>query len=94
MVLVDTSVWIAHLRKTELVLVDRLREGPEHTSMNESGGTFRSSNAHRPTKVLAIRSGLDRCAQLLPSALPSHSRLWTLDKRLQNAASRFGLTAK
>jgi predicted nucleic acid-binding protein len=78
MVLVDTSVWIAHFRKGQPVLVDLLSDGIVVMRLVEE--------RRRWGRGLGW---ID--AHLLAAALISNCRFWTLDKRLRNAASELGL---
>jgi predicted nucleic acid-binding protein len=116
MVLVDTSIWIAHFRQRQPVLVDLLCDGLvlAHPFVN---GELACGNLSRRESLLADLAALPTAARasdaevmrlvesrqlwgrglgwvdahLLASALISHCRLWTLDKRLGAAASEFGL---
>jgi predicted nucleic acid-binding protein len=116
MVLVDTSVWIAHLRERQPALADLLCDGLVFMHPFVEGELACGSLSKRAailadlaalplatpasdTEVLRLiedrrlwgrRLGwID--AHLLASALISHCRLWTLDKRLGAAASGLGV---
>lgn len=117
MVLVDTSVWIAHLPERQPVLADLLWDGlvVMHPFVT---GELACGNLRKRAAILADLAALplathasdaevmrlveDRRlwgrglgwidAHLLASALISHCRLWTLDKRLQAAASELGVS--
>jgi predicted nucleic acid-binding protein len=116
MVLVDTSVWIAHLRERQPVLADLLCNGLVlahpfvigelacgNLSQRESlladwaalPAADRASDAEVMSLVESRRlwgRGLGWMdAHLLASALLSNCRLWTLDKRLNAAASDLGV---
>ncbi|MGH9628794.1 MAG: type II toxin-antitoxin system VapC family toxin [Bryobacteraceae bacterium] len=116
MVLVDTSVWIAHLRERQPALADLLCDGlvVTHPFVN---GELACGNLSKRAAVLADLAALPTAtrasdaevmqlvedrklwgrglgwidAHLLASALISHCRLWTFDKRLGAAASELGL---
>jgi len=117
MVLVDTSVWISHLRQTEPALVKLLTDGQALMHPFVCGelacGTLKdrqrllSDLAVLPAaKTASTYEALDLIERrrlsglglgwidvhLLASALLSHSRLWTLDKRLHAVASQLKLT--
>ena len=117
MVLVDTSVWISHLRQNEPALAKLLTDGlvlmHPFVCGELAGGTLKdrqqilSDFATLPAaKTASTEEVLDLIerrklwgrglgwidAHLLASALLSHSRLWTIDKQLQAAASRLKLT--
>lgn len=111
MVLVDTSVWVAHFREPQRGLVELLGEGLVlvHPFVT---GELACGNLRRRPSVLADFAALPAAARasdlevmrlvedrrlwgrglgwvdvhLLASALISHCRLWTLDKRLAAAA--------
>ena len=117
MVLVDTSVWIAHLRERQPVLADLLWNGlvVMHPFVT---GELACGNLRKRAAILADLSALPLAtrasdaevmrlvegrrlwgrglgwidAHLLASALISHCRLWTLDKRLRAAASELGVS--
>jgi predicted nucleic acid-binding protein len=116
MVLVDTSVWVAHFRKPQRALVDLLIEGLVlgHPfvmgelacgNMNKRASVLADfaalPTATRASDVEVMRLVEDRGlsgrglgwvdVHLLASALMSHCRLWTLDKRLGAAAGELGL---
>lgn len=117
MVLVDTSVWIDHLRQGEPLLVKLLTDGlvlmHPHIRGELACGTLKgrlrilSDLAALPTaRTASTEEVLDLIerhrlfglglgwidAHLLASALLSHSRLWTIDKRLHAVSSRLRLT--
>jgi len=117
MVLVDTSVWIAHFRQREPVLVDLLCDGLvlAHPFVN---GELACGSLSERASILADLAALPAAtrasdaevmhlvesrklwgrglgwvdAHLLASALISHCRLWTVDKRLGAAASELGIS--
>jgi predicted nucleic acid-binding protein len=112
-ILVDTSVWIRHLREGDvhlrgLLLAERVMTHPFVTG-EIACGSLRSRREmtelfanlpqvvaaeHREVLVLLHRARLFGKGigwvdvHLLCSALLSSSRLWTLDRRLGEAASR------
>jgi predicted nucleic acid-binding protein len=116
MVLVDTSVWIAHLRERQTALVELLSDGQVfmHPCVT---GELACGNLRKRADVLADLTALPAAitashvevmsliesrrlwgrglgwidAHLLASALLSHCRLWTLDKRLGAAATHVGV---
>jgi predicted nucleic acid-binding protein len=117
MVLVDTSVWVEHFRKTQPLLVEYLTEGLVLTHPFVSGelacGTLKNRAAllsdlnALPSATLALHTEVRRViddrklwgrglgwidAHLLASALLSHCRLWTFDKKLGQAAIELGLS--
>ena len=116
MVLVDTSVWIAHLRQRQHLLVDLLSDGlvlmhPFVTGELACGNLRKRATiladfgalpvAMRASDAEAMRLIEERRlwgrglgwidAHLLASALLSHSRLWTIHKRLGAAAAELGV---
>lgn len=116
MVLVDTSVWIAHLRERQAALVELLGDGQVlvHPFVT---GELAYGNLRKREMVIADLNALPSAisasdtevmhlvedrrlwgrglgwidAHLLASALMSDCRLWTLDKRLDAAASELGV---
>lgn len=116
MVLVDTSVWIAHLRERQTTLAELLGDGQVlmHPCVT---GELGCGNLRKRADVLADFTALPAAilasdvevmrliegrrlwgrglgwidAHLLASALLSHCRLWTLDKRLGAAATEVGV---
>jgi predicted nucleic acid-binding protein len=116
MVLVDTSVWIAHFREGQPALTDLLCDGLVLTHPFVAGelscGNLKkrtamlSELALLPVAMQASDAEVMRLvegrrlwgrglgwidAHLIASALLSHCRFWTLDKRLGTAASELGL---
>jgi predicted nucleic acid-binding protein len=117
MVLVDTSVWIEHLRDGQPALAALLSDGlvVMHPFVT---GELACGNLKKRTSILSDLGALpvptcasddevmrlveDRRlwgrglgwidAHLLASALVSHCRVWTLDKRLLSAAFELGLS--
>ena len=117
MVLVDTSVWVAHLRQGNIGLEELLTEGQVLSHPFIVGELACGNLQHRaeiltdlaalPQAILAshgevlqfietnrlVGRGLGYVdVHLLASARLSGVSLWTLDKRLQNAALNLGLT--
>lgn len=116
MVLVDTSVWIAHFRERQGVLEQLLTDGLVFTHPFVRG-ELACGNLRKRTSILSDLAALPAATRasddeamhllenrnlsgrglgwidvhLLASALISHCRLWTLDKRLSTAASQLGL---
>ena len=116
MVLVDTSVWIAHLRERQAALAEILGDGQVlmHPFVT---GELACGNLNKRADVLADLTALPAAiiasdaevmrlvegrrlwgrglgwidVHLLASALLTHCRLWTLDKRLGAAASEVGV---
>jgi predicted nucleic acid-binding protein len=117
MVLVDTSLWIAHFREGQAALADLLSDGLVlmHPFV---AGELVCGNLKKRTAILSDLAALpvvtrasdtevmhlveDRRlwgrglgwidVHLLAAALLSHCRLWTLDKRLESAASELRLS--
>ena len=116
MVLVDTSVWVKHLRDGEPVLEDLLEEG--HVLCHPFiVGELACGDLKKRTEILALLQALPMAVSaehgevlrfiennrlmakglgfidmhLLASALLSGLQLWTLDKKLQQAALKLGL---
>jgi hypothetical protein len=117
MVLVDTSVWIAHFRDGQPALAALLSDGLVlmHPFVT---GELACGNLKKRTSVLSDLAALPVAARasdtevmrfvddrrlwgrglgwidahLLASALLSHCRFWTLDRRLQDAAFELGLS--
>lgn len=117
MVLVDTSVWIAHFRERQPALADLLCDGLVlmHPFV---AGELACGNLRQRAGILAELTALPPVlrasesevmrliearklwgrglgwldAHLLTSALISHCRLWTLDKRLGTVASELALS--
>ena len=115
MVLVDTSVWIAHFRKGSPGLVHLLDEGRVvcHPFVV---GELACGNLRNRREILALLRTLRTCqaatheealhfietrrlmgtglgyidVHLLACAMLSRVWLWTLDRRLKQAASRLG----
>jgi predicted nucleic acid-binding protein len=116
MVLVDTSVWIAHFRERQPALADLLCDGVVLMHPFVAGELACGSLKNR-TAILADLTALPAAtnasdsevmglvedrklwrrglgwidAHLLASALITHCRFWTLDKRLGAAASEIGV---
>ncbi len=118
MFLVDTSVWVAHLRKGNIGLESFLNEGLVlgHPFI---AGELACGNLHNRAEILTHLAALPQAmlashgevlhfietyrlmgkglgyvdVHLLASARLSRVSLWTLDKRLQNAAKNLGLTS-
>ena len=117
MVLVDSSVWIAHFRDGQPALADLLTDGLVFMHPFVCGELACGNLKNRVT-LLSDLSVLPQAyrasdadvmhlmdarglwgrglgwvdAHLLAAALVSHCRFWTLDKRLDNAASELGLS--
>jgi predicted nucleic acid-binding protein len=116
MVLVDTSVWIAHFREGQPELVNLLTE--EQVVMHPFiRGELACANLKNRGNLLFDLNALPQAPRtsdaemmhlievrglwgrglgwtdmhLLASALVSNSRVWTLDKRLDSAASGLAL---
>jgi predicted nucleic acid-binding protein len=117
MVLVDTSVWVSHLRQGNIGLEPLLTEGLVlgHPFIS---GELACGNLHNRSEILTHLAALPQVVlasqvevlqliesyrlmgkglgyvdmHLLASARLSRVPLWTLDKRLQNAALNLGLT--
>jgi predicted nucleic acid-binding protein len=117
MVLVDSSVWIAHLRDGQPALADLLTDGlvfmHEFIRGELACGNLKNRvtilsdlsvlpQAHRASDAEVLHlidtrglwgQGLGWAdAHLLAAALVSNCRFWTLDKRLDRAASDLGLS--
>ena len=116
MVLVDTSVWVKHLRDGEPVLEDLL-EDAQVLCHPFVVGELACGNLKNRTEILALLQALPMAVSaehgevlrfienhrlmakglgfidmhLLASALLSGLQLWTLDKKLQQAALKLGL---
>jgi predicted nucleic acid-binding protein len=116
MVLVDTSVWIEHFRRTHPGLAGLLAEGIVLTHPFVSG-ELACGNLKNRAAILSNLSALPAAevaghlevvrlvedrklsgrglgwidVHLLASALLSNCRLWTLDKKLAQAAAELGL---
>src|SRR5436309_6832166 len=112
MILVDTSVWVSHLRVPDAVFADLLSDGLvfSHPFVR---GELACGNLRNRAAILADLDALPVAKiaserevihlveghrlwgrglgwidmHLLASALISHCRVWTLDKRLDAAAS-------
>lgn len=119
MVLVDTSVWVAHLRKGKIGLEKLLDEG-EVVCHPFVIGELACGNLKNRTEILALLQTLPTAIQadeedvmhfiethrlmgkglgyidmhLLTSALLSEVPIWTLDRKLSETASNFGLGFK
>ncbi len=116
MVLIDTSVWIAHFRKASPGLVHLLEEGQVvcHPfivgelacgnlrnrreilellkTLHTSQGATHEETLHFIETHRLMGTGLGYIdVHLLASAMLSRVRLWTLDHRLKQAASRLGI---
>jgi predicted nucleic acid-binding protein len=117
MVLVDSSVWIAHFRHTHPELVELLTGGLVLTHPFVCG-ELACGNIKNRTTVLSHLSALPEAKMaaheevlrllkerrlfglglgwidlhLLASGLLSECQLWTLDKRLAQAATELGLS--
>jgi predicted nucleic acid-binding protein len=117
MVLVDTSVWVAHFRAGQPALAELLSDGMVlmHPFV---AGELACGNLKKRTAILSDLAALPPATRasdaevmrlvedrklwgrglgwtdvhLLAAALLSHCRLWTLDHRLQSAASDLGLS--
>jgi predicted nucleic acid-binding protein len=114
MILVDTSVWISHLREGNDELVSLLNKS-EVLCHPFIAGEIACGNLKNRTEIIYLLNLLP-CAivaepeeilqfiennelmgkglgyidiHLLASALLTHARLWTLDKRLDNIAKKF-----
>ena len=118
MILVDTSVWVGHLRASDPQLVAMLERGEVLCHPFVAGEIGMGSLRQRsvvlealkalPQAAQALDSEVERFvsdqqlfglgigwvdAQLLASArLTPGTELWTLDKRLHEAATRLGLS--
>jgi hypothetical protein len=118
MILVDTSVWVDHLRRGNARLAALLDEG-EVAWHPFVLGELVLGNLRADSEVPALLSELPRVVvaeheeamgfiarhglagngigwvdvHLVCSAALSHARLWTLDHRLQQLASRLDLAA-
>ena len=117
MVLVDTSVWIAHLRQRQpalgvllcdaLVFMHPFVTGElacgnlsKRAAILNDLATLRAPTVASDAEVMHLVEdrrlwgrGLGWIdAHLLASALISHCRLWTFDKRLGAAASELGVS--
>ncbi|RJR21240.1 MAG: type II toxin-antitoxin system VapC family toxin [Desulfobacteraceae bacterium] len=116
MVLVDTSVWVKHLRDGEPVLEDLLKGGHVVCHLFIVG-ELACGNLKNRTEILGLLQTLPMAVlaedgevlrfiennrlmgrglglidmHLLASALLSGLQLWTLDKRLQQAALKLGV---
>jgi len=114
MVLVDTSIWIAHFRKGMGQLAQLLEEGQVVTHPFVIG-ELACGNLHNRREILDLLSSLYTCEtvsheevldfiecwrlmgaglgyvdiHLLASAKISQIRLWTLDRKLRQAAAEF-----
>lgn len=118
MLLVDTSVWIHHLRHNEPRLQDLLHQGfvlmhpfviGELACGNLNGrARFFSYLGMMPSPILATNAEVMKLVDgrrlwgrglgwidvhLLASAMLSHCGLWSLDRRLSQAANHLGLPA-
>ena len=118
MILVDTSVWVDHLRRGNSRLVAALEDGEVSWHPFVLGelilGNLRAGSevpallADLPVDIVAEHEEavafVERHAlggsgvgwvdvHLLCSAALSRSRLWTLDRRLRDVATRLGLGA-
>jgi predicted nucleic acid-binding protein len=119
MVLVDTSVWIAHFRAGSPGLLHLLENGrvAVHPFVV---GELACGNLHRREEIIRLLNALPPCpaagheevlhlienrhlmgvglgyvdVHLLASALINRVRLWTLDRRLDHAASQLGIAHK
>jgi hypothetical protein len=116
MVLVDTSVWVKHLRDGEPALEDLLEDA--HVMCHPFiVGELACGNLKKRTEILALLQALPMAVSaehgevlrfiednrlmakglgfidmhLLASTLLSGLQLWTLDKKLQQAALKLGL---
>ena len=119
MILVDTSVWIEHLRKTDALLVELLKKDfvlihpfvigelacgniKNRTEILSLLKTLSSSKEVMYDEVLEFidnaklsRKGIGYIdVHLLASALISENQLWTLDRKLDNAALKLGIKYK
>jgi len=117
MVLVDTTVWVAHLRDRNAVLADLLSDGLilMHSfivgelacgNLKDRAGIISDLIALPAARRAADSDVLQLLEQrklwgrglgwvdvhLLASALLSHCRFWTLDKKLGRVASELGLS--
>ncbi len=116
MVLVDTSVWVAHLRQTRAGLVDLLNDG-EVACHPFVVGELACGNLKNRTEILSLLEALPMVGEaeheevlqfieshglmgkglgyvdvhLLASVALSHLPIWTLDKKLEQAADLLGL---
>jgi predicted nucleic acid-binding protein len=116
MVLVDTSVWIAHFRKGSLDLMHLLESG-QVVGHPFVIGELACGNLHRRAEIIRLLSTLPSCpiasheevlrlveswhlmgtglgyidVHLLASAMIGGVRLWTLDRKLQQAALTLGV---
>ncbi len=118
MVLVDTSVWVGHLRQGNFNLEALLDQG-EVICHPYIIGELACGNLQNRSEILSLLQALPLSIvadheevmqfienyrltgkglgyidmHLLASAMLARVSLWTLDKRLKNAASRLGLSA-
>ena len=116
MVLVDTSVWVAHLRNGSIGLDALLLKG-DVVSHPFIIGELACGNLENRSEILALLNALPMATQgeheemmqfienhnlmgrglgfidmhLLVSATLNEAALWTLDKSLNQAASKLGL---
>ncbi len=117
MVLVDTSVWVAHLRQALTDLVDLLNDG-EVACHPFIVGELACGNLKNRTEILSLLEALPKAiaaehhevlrfieshslmgkglgyvdVHLLASVALSRLPIWTLDKKLEQAAHLLGLS--
>ena len=86
--LVDTSVWIDHFRRSHLALVAALDRGDVECHEFVLGELACGSLPRRDV-VLTLMQTLPRIAAV--STLVGGTRLWTLDRRLERVAQDLGV---
>lgn len=93
MILVDTSVWVEHLRRGLPRLATLLQDGEVLIHPWVSGELACGNLCNRPQvlELLLVRGIGYLDAQLLASARLCHCRLWTQDRRLAAVAEEQGL---